>query len=112
MIDVWIVANVVWRALRRRVARPGVRAAVDVMGDSREARGGIATGLSAVTWERRAGARTEATASSSDDVDGVVPHRLRPRPGQPHLRPPAPATRPEDGERAGRIPTGPFTTRG
>jgi hypothetical protein len=56
---------------------PGVRAAVDAMGDSREARGGAATGLPAVTWVRRAGAGTEATMSLSYDVDGVASTRAQ-----------------------------------
>ena len=85
-----------------------MRAAVDAMGDSREARGGPATGLPAVTWVRRAGARVEATMSLSYDVDGVVPHRpANSTDGRPH-----PRQTPGNGERAGRIPTGPFTTRG
>ena len=97
VIDAWTVANVV-----------RTRTAVGAMWDSREARGGPGTSLPAVTWVRRAGACVEATTSLSYDVDAVVPHRPR----EPHRRPPACAGRPGNGERAGRIPTGPFATRG
>jgi hypothetical protein len=97
VIDAWIVANVV-----------RTRAALGAMGDSREARGGPDMGLPAVRGARRAGACVEATTSLSYDGDAVVPHRPR----EPHRRPSARAGRPGNGERAGRIPTGPFATRG
>lgn len=97
VIDAWTVANVV-----------RTRTAVGAMGDSREARGGPGTSLPAVRGRaglaraRKRPCRRRATSALSFCIGPASRTDAR----QHALDAPG------NGERAGRIPTGPFATRG